>query len=150
GVTPNLSRLAAQGVSAPMRPSFPSKTFPNHWTLVTGLRPDRHGITANRIEDPKRPDEVFNMSNDDPFWWNTAEPSWVDAEKAGIRTATQFWPGSNVAIGGHKEKPTDWEAIGGRRPSDWSQFNQSITGEQRVNGILDWVRRPAAIRPRFL
>lgn len=47
GVTPNLSRLAATGVSANMRPSFPSKTFPNHWTLVTGLRPDRHGIVAN-------------------------------------------------------------------------------------------------------
>ena len=47
GLTPTLSRLAADGVTAPMRPSFPSKTFPNHWTLVTGLVPDHHGIFAN-------------------------------------------------------------------------------------------------------
>ncbi len=150
GVTPNLSRLAAEGASGPMRPSFPSKTYPNHWTIVTGLRPDRHGITANKMEDPARPGETFTMATDDPFWWNTADPIWIDAEKAGIRTATLFWPGSNVAIGGHKEKPGDWETIGGARPEDWQQFNQSVTGEQRVNGILDWVRRPAAIRPKFL
>jgi hypothetical protein len=55
GVTPNLSRLAAEGASAPMRPSFPSKTYPNHWTLVTGLYPDHHGIVANKMEDPARP-----------------------------------------------------------------------------------------------
>ena len=55
GVTPNLARLAAAGASAAMRPSFPSKTFPNHWTLVTGLRPDRHGIVANRFEDRRWP-----------------------------------------------------------------------------------------------
>lgn len=150
GVTPNLSKLAAEGVTGPMHPSFPSKTFPNHWTLVTGLRPDRHGITANKMEDAGQPDITFTMSNDDPFWWNAADPIWVDAEKAKIRTATAFWPGSNVAIGGHKEKPSNWEAIGGTRPSDWTQFNQSITGEQRVNGVLDWLRRPEDIRPRFV
>ncbi|MDP5278852.1 alkaline phosphatase family protein [Sphingomonas sp. DG1-23] len=149
GVTPVLSRLAAEGARAAMRPSFPSKTFPNHWTLVTGLRPDRHGIVANRMEDPARPDEVFTMASDDPFWWNGAEPIWLDAERAGLRTATQFWPGSNVAIGGRKS-PGDSKTVGGARPSDWQQFNQAITGEQRVNGVLDLLRRPAAIRPRFL
>lgn len=150
GVTPVLSRLAGEGASGPMRPSFPSKTFPNHWTLVTGLRPDRHGIVANRFEDPSRPDEVFTMASDDPFWWNAAEPIWVDAERAGIRTGTQFWPGSNVAIGGKRASPKSQDVEGGVRPSDWAQFNGAITGEQRVNGILDWLRRPAAIRPRFL
>jgi len=150
GVTPVLSRLAAEGASAAMRPSFPSKTYPNHWTLVTGLRPDRHGIVANKMEDARRPGETFTMATDDPFWWNAAEPVWLDAERAGIRTGAQFWPGSNVAIGGRKEKPTDWETIGGERPADWAEFNQAITGEQRVDGILDWLRRPAAKRPRFL
>lgn len=149
-VTPVLSRLAAEGARAAMRPSFPTKTYPNHWTLVTGLRPDRHGIVANKIEDAARPGETFTMATDDPFWWNAAEPIWLDAERAGIRTGTQFWPGSNVAIGGRKERPTNWETIGGARPSDWQEFNQAITGEQRVNGILDWLRRPAAIRPKFL
>lgn len=150
GVTPTLSRLAAEGASGPMRPSFPSKTYPNHWTLVTGLRPDRHGITANKIQDSARPDETFKMANDDPFWWNGADPLWIDAERAGIRSATMFWPGSNVAIGGHKEKPGDWEVVGGERPADWAQFNQAFRPDQRVLGILDWLRRPARIRPAFL
>jgi predicted AlkP superfamily pyrophosphatase or phosphodiesterase len=150
GVTPNLSRLAATGVTGPMRPSFPSKTFPNHWTIVTGLRPDRNGITANKMEDKARPDEVFTMSSDDPFWWNEATPIWVDAEKAGIRTGTMFWPGSNVAIGGEKASKWPYEIKGGTRPSDWAQFNQVITEEARVLGVLDWVRRPAAIRPTFI
>jgi predicted AlkP superfamily pyrophosphatase or phosphodiesterase len=150
GVTPMLSRLAAEGASGPMRPSFPSKTFPNHWTLVTGLYPDRHGIVANRMEDPARPGEIFTMATEDPFWWNAAEPVWLDAERAGIRTATQFWPGSNVPIGGQREDPKDPEIVGGGRPSDWQQFNQAISGEQRVNGIIDWLRRPPVIRPRFL
>jgi len=150
GVTPNLSALAASGVTAPMHPSFPSKTFPNHWTLVTGMYPDHHGITANKMEDAARPKEVFTMQSDDPFWWNEADPIWVDAEKAGIRTGTEFWPGSNVAIGGKKADKWPYEIQGGTRPSDWAQFNQVITGEQRVNALIDWLRRPAATRPKFL
>jgi predicted AlkP superfamily pyrophosphatase or phosphodiesterase len=150
GVTPVLSRLATEGASGSMRPSFPTKTFPNHWTLVTGLRPDRHGIVANKMGDPARPEETFTMASDDPFWWNGAEPIWLDAERVGIRTATQFWPGSNVAIGGTRPDPKSSDVEGGARPTDWQQYNQAIGPEQRVNGILDWLRRPAAIRPRFL
>ena len=150
GVTPALSRLAAEGLQAPMRPSFPSKTFPNHWTLVTGLRPDRNGIVANKMEDAGHPADVFTMATDDPFWWDEAEPIWIDAEKAGIRTATMFWPGSNVPFGGTLEKGGHGRVVGGTRPSDWQQFNQAVTGAQRVNGVLDWLRRPAATRPRFV
>jgi predicted AlkP superfamily pyrophosphatase or phosphodiesterase len=150
GVTPNLSALAAGGVHAAMRPSFPSKTFPNHWTLVTGLRPDRTGIVANMMEDGARPDEVFKMETDDPFWWNAAEPLWVTAEKAGIRSATLFWPGSNVAWGGTKAAKWPYGITGGTRPEDWQQFSMAITNTQRVNGVLDWARRPAAIRPKFV
>ncbi len=150
GVTPNLSRLAAGGVTGIMHPSFPSKTFPNHWTLVTGLYPDHHGITANKMEDAGRPKEVFTMQSDDPFWWNEAMPIWVDAEKAGIRTGTEFWPGSNVAVGGAKADKWPYTIAGGTRPSDWAQFNQVISGEQRVNAVIDWLRRPAATRPKLL
>ena len=149
GVTPNLSRLAAQGVEAAMRPSFPSKTFPNHYALVTGLRPDRNGITANKMEDPSRPGEVFTMASDDPFWWNEGKPIWVDAEQAGIRTATMFWPGSNVAVGGTKAREWPYEISGGVRPSDWQQYNEAIGTTQRINTMLDWMRRPATIRPRL-
>ena len=133
-----------------MQPSFPSKTFPNHWAIVTGDYPDHSGITANKMEDPARPGETFTMATDDPFWWNTASPIWVDAEKAGIRTATMFWPGANVAWGGAKAAKWPNDVTGGTRPEDWQQFNQAVTGEQRVNAVLDWLRRPAAIRPKFV
>lgn len=149
GVTPNLSRLARQGVTGPMRPSFPSKTFPNHWTLVTGLVPDHNGIVGNRFEDPRRPGVIFTMADDDPFWWNEGEPIWAAAEKAGIRSATMFWPGSNVAWGGSLPKPRAM-AQGGQRPQDWLQYNQAVSDQQRVNTVLDWLRRPAAIRPRLI
>ncbi|QHL90650.1 alkaline phosphatase family protein [Sphingomonas changnyeongensis] len=150
GVTPVLSRLARQGATGPMRPAFPSKTFPNHWTLVTGLRPDRHGIVANVMEDARRPDEQFTMASDDPFWWNEAEPIWVAAERAGVRTATMFWPGSNVGWGGTKPAARYAPVESGSRPADWVQFNQAVTGVQRVNAVLDWLRRPPAIRPGFI
>ncbi len=150
GVTPNLSALGAGGVEASMRPSFPSKTFPNHWAIVTGERPDHSGIVANNMEDAARPDEKFTMASDDPFWWNDVEPIWVTAEKAGVRTATMFWPGSNVPWGGTLAKEWPYTPQGGTRPEDWSQFNQQIGGTQRVNMVLDVVRRPADIRPRFI
>ena len=151
GVTPALSRLAAGGVSAAMRPSFPSITFPNHWTLVTGLVPDHHGIVGNSMDDAARPDDHFTMNSDDPLWWNAAEPIWVTAERAGIRTATMFWPGANVAWGGVREPGAKHGAVtGGTRPEDWQQFNQAITARQRVDAVIDWLRRPAETRPRFV
>jgi predicted AlkP superfamily pyrophosphatase or phosphodiesterase len=140
GITPHLSALAARGAAGPMRPSFPTKTFPNHYALVTGYRPDRNGIVGNSMIDPRRPGVMFSLGNAaqalDPFWWNEAEPVWITAEKAGLRSATMFWPGSEVAIQG-------------MRPSDWLRFDQNVTNVQRVNTLLDWLRRPADIRPAF-
>src|SRR3546814_13832837 len=88
------------------------------------------------------------MASDDPFWWNAASPIWVDAEKAGIRTATMFWPVANVAWGG--TRAADWPHVitGGTRPEDCQQFNQAVAGEQRVNQVLDWLRARAANRQR--
>lgn len=150
GVTPNLNALAAGGVSASMRPSFPSVTFPNHWTLVTGKVPDHHGIVGNKMEDTRRPGETFTMASDDPFWWNAAEPIWVTAEKAGVRTATMFWPGANVGWGGTLIPDSHGAIANATRPEDWQQFNQAVSGAQRVDAVIDWMRRPAATRPRFV
>ena len=140
GITPRLSALAAAGATGPMRPSFPTKTFPNHFALVTGKRPDRNGIVGNSMIDPRRPGVMFSLGNArqalDPFWWDEAEPVWITAERAGLRTATMFWPGSEVERDG-------------LRPSDWLRFDQNISNVQRVNTLLDWLRRPAAIRPVF-
>lgn len=141
GVTPTLSALAAGGARASMRPSFPSKTFPNHYTLVTGLRPDRNGIVENNMVDPAIPGVTFAMSNHaavvDERWWDEATPIWVSAERAGIRTGTMFWPGSEAAIHGV-------------RPSYWRPFDQAVTAEARVDQVLAWLDLPADRRPGLI
>ena len=150
GLTPNLSRLAATGASGPMRPSFPSKTFPNHWTLVTGVVPDRHGIVGNAIDDPTGVRPRFTMATTDPWWWNAAEPIWVTAERAGIPTATLFWPGSAVAWGGDSGADGKADVTGGTRPRDWQAFDKHVSDPGRVRSVIDWLRRPLGERPRFV
>lgn len=140
GVTPVLNGLAARGVTtAAMRPSFPSLTFPNHYTLVTGMRPDRHGIIGNTMEDPAIPGVRFSLGNReaviDRRWWDEAEPVWVTAEKAGVRTATMFWPGSEADIGGV-------------RPTQWLPFDSAMPGTARVDTVLGWLAAP--VRPGFV
>ena len=141
GLTPRLAALRAKGAHGVMKPSFPTKTFPNHFTLVTGLRPDRHGIVGNAMIDPRRPDQRFSLGDPkqslDPFWWGEAEPIWITAEAAGVRSATMFWPGSELAY--HD-----------RRPRDWLRFDGNVSDVQRVATVLDWMRRPAAIRPQLV
>ena len=141
GITPKLSKLAAGGARGKLRPSFPTKTFPNHYAIVTGKRPDSNGIVGNNMIDPRRPDVRFSLGDPkqslDPFWWDEAEPAWVTAGKAGVRSATMFWPGSEVAI--HES-----------RPPDWLHYDANVGYAQRVNTILDWMRRPADIRPAFI
>ncbi|MFT3726588.1 MAG: ectonucleotide pyrophosphatase/phosphodiesterase [Terricaulis sp.] len=140
GQTPTLSRLAQQGVLASMRPSFPSVTFPNHYTLVTGLRPDHHGMINNTMEDPSKPGVVFTINNravaSDPLWWNEATPIWVTAEKQGVHTGTMFWPGSEYEIHGS-------------RPSRYRVFDQAMSSFARVDVLLSWLDLPADQRPRF-
>lgn len=133
GVTPVLSKLAAGGASGAMRPSFPSKTFPNHYTLVTGLVPDRHGVVDNTMTDPKKPGVTFTQKNSlDGTWWDDATPLWVSAERAGLKTATLFWPGSEAEIRGV-------------RPSRYLPFDQTVTSSARADRLLAWIDegRPA-------
>ncbi len=140
GRTPVLARLAAEGVTASMHPSFPSVTFPNHYTLVTGLRPDHHGITDNVMEDPAIPPGRFALGTaavTDRRWWDDAEPLWITADRQGVRTATLFWPGSEAAIHG-------------LRPDDWRPYDAAKSPAARVDQVLAWLDRPAAARPRFI
>jgi len=141
GVTPTMTAMAERGASAAMRPSFPSKTFPNHYTIITGLRPDRNGIVDNTMEDPAIPGVLFRMANHDAVvdrrWWDQGEPLWVTAEKAGVRSATMFWPGSEAAVRGV-------------RPSLWLPFNQSKSAESRVDQVLAWADLPEDQRPQFI
>lgn len=137
---PTLKALAAAGVHARrMTPSFPSKTFPNHYTLVTGLRPEHHGIVSNTFFDPAL-NATFNKNlaadNADPRWWQQGEPVWVTAEKQGVRTACVMWPGDETEI--HGTRPGHFLAYDGRK-----------TSSQRVDGLLQWFDLPAEQRPRF-
>lgn len=136
---PTLQSLAAQGVRArSLRPSFPTKTFPNHYTLVTGLRPARHGIVGNWFYDPAS-GETFGMSkpvsNTQSRWWG-GEPVWITAERQGVRSACYYWPGSEAPHGG-------------LRPAFWRPFDDRTPSVERVDGLLAWLDRPAAERPRL-
>lgn len=139
GQTPTLSALAGQGIRGAMRPSFPALTFPNHYTLATGRRPDSNGMVSNRMEDPERPGVTFTLSNteisSDPIWWRDATPIWITAERQGVRTATMFWPGSDFDLGG--------------RPSAWSRYDQTLTDFARVDRLLGWLDAPPAGRPQL-
>ncbi len=133
GITPNLLRIARSGVRAEgLRPSFPTKTFPNHYSVVTGLVPDHHGIVANNIWDPER-EASFGLSDRDAVgdarWWG-GEPVWVAAERAGLRTAPLFWPGSEAPIGGV-------------RPTHWLPYDGSMSAEDRIEWLLERIDRQA-------
>lgn len=139
---PNLSALAKGGVRAKwMIPSFPTKTFPNHYSIVTGLYPDHHGIVANSMWDDEM-SKKFAMSMraevQNAKWWG-GEPIWVTAEKAGVRTAPLYWPGSEAAIEGIR--PTYWEAF----DEDHSQPH-----EYRLQRFFTWIDLPVTHRPQFL
>jgi len=133
---PVIARLAAEGVRAErMKPSFPSKTFPNHYTLVTGLRPESHGIVANWFFDPAL-GEMFGMANTEEKWWSGGEPVWITAERQGVRAACYFWPGS--------ETPHH-----GLRASRYEPFAKKRTSRERVDGLLAWLDDPPEKRARF-
>ncbi|MEX1828639.1 ectonucleotide pyrophosphatase/phosphodiesterase [Luteibacter sp. CQ10] len=134
GLTPNLDALADDGAHAPyMLPSFPSLTFPNHYTLVTGRVPDRNGIVNNTMRDPVL--GKFSLSRHDATsdgrWWADAEPIWVTVQKHGLHTATMFWPGTEAKIHGV-------------RPDHWIPFDDSLTSRQRVDKLLAWIDEPGA------
>jgi predicted AlkP superfamily pyrophosphatase or phosphodiesterase len=141
GLSPTLQTLADGGVRAPdgMQPSFPSLTFPNHYTLVTGLRPDHHGIVNNTMIDPAL--GKFSLSNRDAVsngrWWDEGTPLWETVQKQGMKSATMFWPGSEADIHGE-------------HPHYWKPYDGNVTADQRVDQVLAWLDLPAGDRPAFL
>ena len=132
---PNLKALAARGVrSEGLIPSFPTVTFPNHYTIVTGLLPDHHGIVGNAMFDRTIGPQKFTMSSAtarDPRWWG-GEPIWATAMKQGRKSAAMFWPGS--------------EAI---KPTYWRPFDDGVSNDDRVKQVLDWLKLPEGERPSF-
>ncbi|RCI05943.1 hypothetical protein CU098_012081 [Rhizopus stolonifer] len=137
-VTPMLSQMAKEGSRADyMLPSFPTTTFPNHWTLVTGLYPDTHGIISNIFYDSVLND-TFNYKSEgslDSKWWS-GEPIWMTAEKQKVKTGVIMWPGSSVNF-----------AV---RPSYSVAYDDFVTMDQKVNQVLDWFDLPMNERPQLI
>jgi len=136
GETPNLEALASHGVRAQgLIPSFPSFTFPNHYTIATGLYPEHHGIVANTMDDPRWP-ERFSMTSPtsrEQRWWG-GQPIWVTARLQGLRSAGIFWPGSDVAVNGIP-------------PNAALSFDDKMPNADIVNHVLELLARPESERP---
>ncbi len=138
--TPTLNRIAREGVKAvSLIPSFPSKTFPNHYTIATGLVPDHHGIVNNSFYDPTLR-KSFSLGNKevkfDPDFYG-GEPIWITAQNQGVKTASFYWPGSDVAI---QDK----------HPDMWKEYEQGVSFIQRIDAIIKWLSLPLAQRPRLV
>ncbi|CAN5690635.1 ectonucleotide pyrophosphatase/phosphodiesterase [soil metagenome] len=137
---PHLRRLTQRGArSKGMVPVFPSLTFPNHYSLVTGLHPGRHGLVSNRFYDPARKDTyVFTdpRTVTDGSWYG-GEPIWVTAESQGMVTACFFWPGSEAEIKGV-------------RPTTYNKYTSGVTNDARVKTVLEWLRLPIEQRPHLI
>lgn len=132
GITPRLNAFVKEGVSPKwMHPSFPSVTFPNHFTLATGLYPESHGIVGNTFWDPKLESEFYYTDPErslDPKWWQ-GEPFWVTAERQGIRSAVHMWPGSEAHV-----LNTD--------PSILDVFNGKELLDNKVKRIMEFLDMP--------
>ena len=137
----HLLALGKQGVWAPegMMPSFPSLTFPNHFTIVTGLYPEHHGLVANSFYDSEKNARyaIGDSSAVTDGSWYSGTPLWSLAESQGMRTACFFWPGSEAKIAGF-------------RPTYYLKFDDKIDDAARVDQVVAWLKLPAADRPHFI
>lgn len=140
GETPNIRRVMREGTWAEdgMFPSFPSLTFPSHYSMATGLLPATHGIIANTFRDPANHSAVFTQGTTDPKWW-LGEPIWETVTRQGLRAGTVFWPGADVS------RPY-WPC-----PSDYcNPYNFSMPFEERVDRVLAWLDLPPPLRPSLI
>ena len=137
----HLLTLGRKGVWAPegMLPSYPSLTFPNHFSIVTGLYPEHHGLVANNFYDETK--QARYAINDptavtDGSWYRGV-PLWSLAESQGMRAACFFWPGSEAKIAGF-------------RPSYYLKYDEKIEDKARIAQVLAWLHLPEAVRPHFI
>jgi predicted AlkP superfamily pyrophosphatase or phosphodiesterase len=136
----NFKTFRANGSSAEgLIPCFPSLTFPNHYSIVTGMRPATHGLVDNTFYDSAL-NQVYSISNrqvvgDARFYGGT--PIWTLARRSGMKTASYFWVGSEV-----RDES--------RRPDIFYLYDAKITFRQRVDSVLAWLNRKDSERPRFV
>lgn len=136
----NLAALGNQGVRAKaLLPEFPTLTFPNHYSIATGLYPEHHGIVENGFWDPEL-QASFRFTNPvdagDGKWWG-GTPLWVLAEQQGMRAAAYFWVGSEASIQGV-------------RPSYYYLYNSKTALNAQTGQIVEWLNLPEAKRPHLM
>jgi predicted AlkP superfamily pyrophosphatase or phosphodiesterase len=137
---PAIKQLAASGVRAKgLVPVFPVLTFPNHYSIATGLYPANHGIVANRFPGMDQ-DDWYNYRKRDTVQdgrWYGGEPIWVAAERHGLVSAAYFFVGTEAPVGGIS-------------PTHWFVFDQDVPGEQRVDQVLQWLSQSPETRPHMI
>jgi predicted AlkP superfamily pyrophosphatase or phosphodiesterase len=138
--TPCIKKFIKNGAAAEsMSPSFPSKTFPNHYTLVTGLYPGHHGLVDNTFYDPTR-DTNYSIRDrakvEDPYYYGGL-PIWQLVQQNGMKSASYFWVGSETPIGG-------------KLPDYYHKFDDTVPHKKRVQAVFDWLNLPEAERPHII
>ncbi len=140
GITPHFDVIRDSGVSVEsLRPCFPSKTFPNHISIITGMYPAHHGIISNGFRDPFS-NEYYALGDSNAVKnavWYKGEAFWETAERQGIRTASYFWPGSEISLSY-------------RHPTYYKKYEHLQPYRQRVDGVIDWLKLPYDKRPHFI
>ena len=138
--TPVLDKLETEGVkSNSLIPVYPSKTFPNHYSLATGLYPDNHGIISNTFYDEELQHlyRIGDRSAVENGAFYEGEPIWTTVEKNDMIAASMFWVGSEADVNGHQ-------------PTYWNRYDGSIPFEARVDSVINWLSLPKKLRPRFI
>ena len=141
---PFFDSLATVGVKARMEPSFPSSTFPNHYTMATGLVPDHHGLVNNSFWDPESGKDYSISGKDtryDPHFYG-GEPIWITAQKQGVKCGVVYWVGSDIAVGPE----------GNAYPTYWRHWDEQPhwNFDQRVDEIVRLMSLPEAERPQLV
>jgi predicted AlkP superfamily pyrophosphatase or phosphodiesterase len=136
---PNFKAFIAQGTAAKsLVPSFPSKTFPNHYSIITGLYPGHHGLISNSFYDSKR-NEKYSIRNrkvvEDPYYYG-GTPLWQLTQENGHKAASFFWVGSEAPIKGSF-------------PDFYKIYDGSVSNYARVDSVISWMGLPALERPLF-
>lgn len=138
--TPALDRIARRGVRAEaMQPVWPTLTFPNHYSIATGLYPAAHGIVANEFADEQR-QHWYRYKDRDTVQdgrWYRGVPLWVAAERAGMHSAAFYFVGTEAPVAGISL-------------SHWRTFDASVPGETRIRQALDWLKLPVGERPQVI
>ncbi|MEP0860766.1 MAG: alkaline phosphatase family protein [Ignavibacterium sp.] len=140
GLTPNFDYIEKHGVKAlSLKPSFPSITFPNHISIVTGMYPQNHGVIANTMYDPVT-DKLYSLRDTAEVrnaYWYKGEMIWETARRQGVITASYFWPGSEMNL--------EY-----RRPTYYEKYEHERDYVERINGVINWLKLPYNQQPKFI